>query len=200
MPTNKTHIIIGSGVSAVVAVALQLPVIPLLVGATIGSGIPDIDSEKSTISRKILIFKTRTALKITYSIIGIAAIIKGQISLKLMGVFLILAAISGHRKFTHSFLGLLSFCILCLYALFFHIGIIRNIVFGLIIGYGTHILADSFSNHGIELLWPIYEKNYGFRLIRTGRMSEHIFLVISTILIYVMFNYFLKAAGKIVWF
>ena len=75
MPTNKTHIITGSGVGAVVATALQLPVIPLVIGAILGAGIPDIDSEKSAISRKILIFKNRLALKITYFIIGISAII-----------------------------------------------------------------------------------------------------------------------------
>jgi len=200
MPTNKTHTITGTEASMVVAIALQLPIIPIVIGAVAGSVIPDIDSEKSVISSKILIFRKRTVLKITYSIIGLAAIIYGSISLKLMGIFLVLSAISGHRKFTHSILGFLSFCSICLYVLYSYSGIIRNLVFGLIIGYGVHILADSFSNHGIELFWPMLEKNYGFRLIRTGKMSEQIFLVISSILMYVLFSRFFKAAGKIVWF
>lgn len=200
MPTNKTHIITGAGVSIVIAAALQLPIVPLVIGSIAGSGLPDIDSEKSSINRKVLIFKNRTALKITYSILGLAAIFYGQISLKLIGAFLILAVISGHRKFTHSFFGLMSLCGICLYTLFSYSGIIRYLVLGMIIGYGTHILADSFSNHGIELLWPLYEKNFGFRLIRTGKMSEHIFLAVSSILIYVLFNHFFKATGKVVWF
>lgn len=200
MPTNKTHIITGSGLGAVVATALQLPVIPLIIGASLGAGIPDIDSEKSTISRKILIFKNRLALKITYIIIGLAAIIIGQISLKLIGAFLILTAISGHRKFTHSILGLLSFCGICLYALNSYSGIIRYFVLGLIIGYATHILTDSFSNHGIELFWPLSEKNFGIRLISTGKMSEHIFLAILSILIYIIINHFLHTTGRMIWF
>lgn len=200
MPTNKTHIITGLGVGAVVATAFQLPVIPLIIGASLASGIPDIDSEKSTISRKILIFKNRAAMKITYLIIGLAAIINGQISVKLIGGFLILAAISGHRKFTHSILGFLSFCGICLYALNSYSGIIKYSVLGLVIGYATHILTDSFSNHGIELFWPLYEKNFGIRLISTGKMSEHIFLAISSIIIYIMINHFLHTTGRMIWF
>jgi len=200
MPTNNTHIITGTGVSIVAATALQLPIIPLVMGAIVGSGIPDLDTEKSKISRKILIFNSRTALKITYCIIGLAAIINGPILLKLVGVFLILAAISGHRKFTHSFLGFLSFCSICLFVMYSYSGMIRYTFFGLIIGYATHILADSFSNHGIELFWPIYEKKFGFRLIRTGKMSEYVFLAVSAIVLYVLFNYFFKTTGNIVWF
>lgn len=200
MPTNKTHIITGSGVGAIIAVALNLPVVPILIGATLGAGIPDIDSEKSTISRKLLLFKNRTTLKITYFIIGLAAIMYGQISIKLIGAFLILAAISGHRKFTHSILGFLSFCCICLYSLNSHSGIIKYSVVGLITGYATHILTDSFSNHGIELFWPLYEKNFGLRLISTGKMSEHIFLAISSVIIYILINHFLQIKGSMVWF
>jgi len=200
MPTNKTHIITASGTGAVVAAALQLPIIPLIAGAALGAGFPDIDSEKSSINRKILIFKNRTALKITYSVLGIAAIANGQISLKLIGIFIILAAVSGHRKFTHSLLGLLSFCGICLYALYSYSGTIQNLVLGMIIGYGTHMLADSFSNHGIELLWPVCERNFGFKLIRTGKMSEHIFLFISAIVIYILFNHFTNTVGKVLLF
>jgi len=200
MPTNKTHIITGAGISTIVAIALHIPVIPLMTGAILGSGLPDIDSEKSAISRKILIFKNRTTLKITYFIIGLAAIINGQTGLKSIGAFLILAAISGHRKFTHSLLGLLSFSGICLYTLYSYSGIINYLVLGLITGYATHILADSFSNHGIELFWPVCEKNFGIRLISTGKMSEHIFLAISAILIYIMINHFLNTTGKMIWF
>lgn len=200
MPTNKTHIITGSGIGAVVATAFQLPIIPLILGASLGAGIPDIDTYKSSISRKILIFKNRLAMKITYLIIGLAAIINGEIGVKLIGAFLILAAISGHRKFTHSILGALSFCGICLYALNTPSGIIKYTILGSVIGYVTHILTDSFSNHGIELFWPINEKNFGFRLISTGKMSEHIFLAISSIIIYIMIKYFLHTTEKIIWF
>lgn len=203
MPTSKTHVITGSGVGAVVAAALHLPIMPLILGAILGAGIPDIDSEKSAMSRKILIFKNRATLKITYVILGLATIINGQISLKLIGAFLILAAISGHRKFTHSLLGLLSFSGICIYTLYSYStnGLIRNMVLGLIIGYAVHILADSFSNHGIELFWPFYDKNFGLRIISTGKLSEYIFLVVSVAVMAITFNYFLHMGGGVlIWF
>lgn len=203
MPTRKTHIITGSGVGAVVAAALHIPVMPLIVGAAIGSGIPDIDSEKSAINQKILILKNRATLKITYIIMGLTAIINGQISLKLIGVFLILAAISGHRKFTHSILGGVSFSGICIYTLYSYNAnsLISYMVLGLIIGYVVHLTADSFSNHGLELFWPIHDKNFGLRLISTGRVSEYIFLGASLMIISMIFNYFLYTKGGIlIWF
>lgn len=82
----------------------------------------------------------------------------------------------GHRKFTHSLICLSIFSLL-----FWTIWKSLGICF--IIGYGTHIIADSFTKMGVPLLYPM-KKMYGLRIIRTG--SEYDWLIFYLCMAYLL--------------
>lgn len=72
-----------------------------------------------------------------------------------------------HRGIMHS----LSFAILISIALAFYFPVLS---FGFFIGYGVHILADSFTKDGVQPFWPLRMKSSGF-IATGGRIEETIF-------------------------
>lgn len=74
-----------------------------------------------------------------------------------------------HRRFTHS---LLCFGILELLAYL----IWEPMMIFVLIGYGGHMLADSFTKSGIALLYP-YKKMIGFKLISTESDWDYFILL-----------------------
>lgn len=78
-----------------------------------------------------------------------------------------------HRGITHSFIFLLT--ITFILVLFF-----PTIALGFFLGYGLHLLADSFTMEGILPLYPLRKKSSGY--IRTGGKSEVVVLVVFVIL------------------
>jgi len=86
--------------------------------------------------------------------------------------FRILQFFIKHRGIMHSF----SFLILVtlFLVLFFPI-----ISLGFFLGYGTHLLADSFTIQGVRLFYPLKKKTYG--RIRTGKRTETIVFVVFLI-------------------
>lgn len=181
--TSKTHTITGCGVSAIICTGFSMPLIPIVAGAFLGSLLPDIDHPKSSINQRILIFKNKLALQVTFLLLGVASFLYGPTVLKMIGVFLVFTALSAHRKFTHSLIGLFAFSGICYSLIYFYNGNIKTIVIGLIIGYTVHIISDCLSNHGIELLYPFSDKHFAIPIVSTGGLSEAIFLIVIIALI-----------------
>ncbi len=88
-----------------------------------------------------------------------------------------------HRGMIHSFTFLISVTIILV--LFFPI-----LSFGFFLGYGLHLLADSFTIMGIKPFYPLKSKSCG--KIKTGGRIETIVFVIFVILdVGLIFNMFL---------
>lgn len=72
----------------------------------------------------------------------------------------------GHRGLTHTLLALLAVAAGALHFL------PASYAAACIIGYGSHILADSVTKSGVPLLWPVYKERVGLKLLRTGGLLE----------------------------
>lgn len=69
-----------------------------------------------------------------------------------------------HRGFTHSLLclGILELIAWVLYI---------PLIIPILIGYGSHLIADSFTRYGVPFFYP-YKKTYGLKLISTNSEWE----------------------------
>jgi membrane-bound metal-dependent hydrolase YbcI (DUF457 family) len=84
-------------------------------------------------------------------------------------IFRPLQALTKHRGIFHSF----TFCILFSVILAFYFPVAA---FGFFLGYGLHLLADSWTREGIMPFWPIQEVARG-RVTDGGTLEEGIFFV-----------------------
>lgn len=185
---GKTHITLG--ISTILMLYSQQIVnnfkiaVPILAISTVASILPDIDKENSTISNKFkkiiiaisltgamimyLYYKTKIFENVDINFVTnqISISLKIKIGLILLLVLIIFSKLSAHRSFTHSLLGtfLYSISIFLIYTTMLPI---------FAIGYSLHLLADFFSDNGIELLYP-YKKRIGWPLIKTNSISEYI--------------------------
>jgi inner membrane protein len=181
--TGKTHqtagITAGLGYFMLQAAPTYQPatLAAVLVGSSLAALLPDIDQPASVIWDKI-------------PFVGHAA---GKVTEK---------ATFGHRNLTHSLLGfviigLLLYWLLSKFPSYW--GINTNVVLiSMMISYAVHLLADSFTVHGIPLLWP-WQRNFGIPpkpldgiRIETGQWFENliIFPLLNIILIVlVIFNW-----------
>ena len=78
-------------------------------------------------------------------------------------IFRILQWMSKHRGMIHSYTFLLTIII-------FLVLFIPVLAFGFFLGYGLHLLADSFTIAGIQPFYPFKNKSCG--IIRTGKRIE----------------------------
>jgi len=78
-------------------------------------------------------------------------------------IFRILQWMSKHRGMIHSYTFLLTITI-------FLVLFIPVLAFGFFLGYGLHLLADSFTIAGIQPFYPFKNKSCG--IIRTGKRIE----------------------------
>lgn len=134
-----------------------------IIAAIIGSLIPDIDHPRSFISRANLLF------------LGASKAISQ----------------TGHRGITHSITGLLVFSII-VYLIVSHLNLNPFVVFAFMLGYTSHLVADSMNPAGVRWLQPFNNKFRISRLvlgIRTGGMGEKLIFLTSGILM-LMFLYF----------
>lgn len=106
--------------------------------------------------------------------------------------FPIFSKIFTHRGFTHT--GVVGVALTTL--LFATSGakqsictsIAQSLLFGFVVAYISHIIADSFNGKGVPLFWPICTKKIHIMKITTGGVSEPIFMVvfIAMVLIHLM--------------
>lgn len=81
-----------------------------------------------------------------------------------------------HRGASHSLL--VAFAIWFLTYLLF-----GSYADALLIGYISHLFADSFTVRGVPLLWPFSRKNYGIRIIHTDSGIERSINIIVILVI-----------------
>lgn len=71
-----------------------------------------------------------------------------------------------HRGFTHTLIALALVSAITIYFLPF------EIAFAFIIGYASHLLADSLTHSGVPLVWPVLAHKYTLHLMKTGGLLE----------------------------
>ena len=131
------------------SIGVSAPYSSLLIvcGMLIGSLLPDIDTPKSKIGRKV------------------------PVTSHLLGFFI------GHRTLFHSlavpvFLSILTFWVkrmgsVSLFPVLFLVGSVT-------LGYILHIILDSFTKEGVPLLYPFSDHCFGFKLVREGGVIDYL--------------------------
>lgn len=164
----QTHILtsVTAGVALVHGTSID-PSVGFFVGLIAGSLLPDVDEPNSYIGK-------RTSVKVLNSRFGFSSMVKG---------------IFGHRGFTHSLLAALI-----MFIPYFVFGsttesiFVQNILFGLGFGYLFHILGDMLSKSGVPLFMPFTDQRIKIPLYVTGKFSEKIIFVISSVLLVYLFH------------
>jgi len=88
------------------------------------------------------------------------------------GIFRPLQFFIKHRGLFHSF----SFLLVLVVLGFVFLETFRNeIIFGVVIGYGLHLITDSFTKKGVRLFYPLSKKVFKWK-IRSGGKKEIAFL------------------------
>jgi len=209
--TGKTHLTGGLTFGLLVGQALQLinadailignnTLIPVtlvaIAGIAFGSLLPDIDEPNAMVSN--LPKKGRGVVNTALKKKGIEGILRGLITVILLGLNLVTRAIAGgvktlvgHRGATHWVFSSVMVGILFAVAGFFfgypELGL------WIWLGYISHILLDAMTLSGVEMWQPFIDKKYhllpqGFR-VRTGNFVDAgmslIFGMIAALLIYI---------------
>ena len=137
----------------------------LLIGAFIGSLLPDIDHRGSTISKKFK--KTSKAVNKLF----------------------------GHRGIMHCpLIYLLFFFILTEFGVFFDNfskSMYENFVFGLFLGCISHLVLDFITVEGIPILYPISKKKFHLMKFKTGK-NETLVRILMFLLTIALFIHFKK--------
>lgn len=158
---GRTHMTVGVATAATASLAMAQPINPVwIVLGAVGALIPDLDHEFSTISTHDPFTKLMSKC------------IHG------MGF--------KHRTITHCFLGWAIFCAITLPL---GIWVDWGWWFALsVLGYGSHLFADSFTKSGIMWFWPFSEHSFHFFPIkvRTGGYSENVFNFVAVTLLAVV--------------
>ena len=157
---GHTHINIGlaATTTAMVLGLIEPGIIPIA-ATTIGSIIPDADTDKSSINRAGHIGK------FGYILLGIGLLYYQQtVTTAIISAILIIIGFSKHRGITHSLLAII--------ALYFGAAALgQSVRIALLIGFSFHILADLFTDHGVQLFWP-YPKKISLCDLTTNGAAE----------------------------
>lgn len=162
---GKVHVAIGSGCLAVLCLKYPtgftiangvhiIPVIGMLTAA-IGSKLPDIDMQTTSMGRK-----HKTTSKVINKVGG------------------------GHRGITHTLLFPALLALLTLYCVKYLNGyywlqaITSSLLFGLTFGYIMHIVADLFNGKGCPILWPISKNKISVMDLPSSGFIPYVFAFI----------------------
>ena len=168
--TGKTHIAVG--IASALAMGIASPV--ALVAAGVGALAPDIDHPGSKISRRVTPGRLPRST-IGRFLAGLGLVAAGGLvwmPLLVPGFILIVLAGIPHRGFIHS----PAFAMALAAAAFHLAGIDGGLVVAFTVGYLSHLLADSLTDHGIPMLWPVSNNRYGAGLMLTGGVLEGVVL------------------------
>lgn len=156
--TGKTHTAIGMAIGLTLAFKKPIESQFAIISASIlGALIPDLDHPKGELNQKLLLINNNFYKTAFYLILGFMFMYlyveKRNPLFILMGLFSFALAISRHRSFTHSILGLILFTAIIRltimeYGLF-------SMYKGFILGYISHLILDLFSSKGIRLFYPM---------------------------------------------
>jgi inner membrane protein len=145
--------------------------------AALGSIVPDIDHEYAA-------SRICPALLVIFICAFLLGVVKLD-SFSLIGIFLfvlmlLVAYETEHRTLTHSMLGLLLFA--------FPLPMVNNgVVIPFMIGYVSHIVADSFTKTGTNYLYPMDKTKYGPKLVNIHETGDLIFFIPSLAALVVIF-------------
>ncbi|WP_147566162.1 metal-dependent hydrolase [Clostridium tyrobutyricum] len=195
---KKTHIATSLATVSVINYVFNIPPInvSILVGALIGGLMPDVDLQNSTISK--LINKIIISIIILLLLFLCISKFLGLQDLKLLLVYkyqryttgsliILLSAlfsrITGHRMFSHSFLGLAAFS--------FGISILYKPIFlGFLIGYLSHLVIDILNYKGEALIFP-FKKYYSLKICSSsGIVNQFMFFVSLSIFCILIIQHF----------
>lgn len=196
--TGKSHLIIGASTATAIGLTTNPSILPIAVPLSIlGALIVDLDTPKSKINT---LLKKASMFIIPYLIF---AILTNKINFQemfrykglssvgfiLFVVCIFIAKKSKHRRFSHTFEGtglfsLASLMISPAYCIWF------------IMGYASHILADSCTKSKIAFLAPISERKFGLGIIRTGTALETV-VVVAYVAICVIYAYLVCGADVV---
>jgi inner membrane protein len=133
-----SHVAVGVAAWAWIAPHLGFPALdPVALTLAVGGALlPDIDHPQSWVGRRVRV--------ISYP----------------------LAALIGHRGFTHSILAVVACGLLLRWR-----GLGRAVVDPLVVGYLSHLAADLMTSGGLRLAWPLRQR-FAIALCRTGSRGE----------------------------
>lgn len=205
--TGKTHVAIGYATAAA-AVGGHLmqstslsQLVAMAIAVGLGSMAPDLDQPGSTLSRGIGGPFGRTkataligGLSLLYLATRLPAILSPipylQVGFLVIGFILIMMALVKHRGLTHSLVGMGLACIAVHWGLLVllaeGVSYASSLLLPFLIGYGAHLIADSFTNSGIAPFYlpfvSITQKHWHFPLhIRTGSFADRVVLRLGSI-------------------
>lgn len=182
--TGKTHMAIGMAIG--LTLAFKKPIetqLAIITASTLGALAPDLDHPKGELNQKLLLINNnfyKTAFYLTAGIIFLYIYSqKNNPLFILLGLFSFALAISNHRGFTHSILGLLLFSLIAKLILMEHN--MSPIYKGFVIGYGSHLVLDIFTAKGIKLLYPM-KRNIVFPIkIKSNGFGEKLIFFLLTL-------------------
>ncbi len=169
----RTHSVVGVSVSLLILNPSVESLYSSLIFSTLGSILPDIDHEYVASKRifPLLIFISLLCLYLDLlhfnnkSIVGITLFIS----------ILIIYYLGEHRTISHSLLGLILISI--------PVYIINPIAISpFILGYGFHLIADSFTKTGIKLFYPYKNTSYGLKIINMYKIGDFPFFIFSLLI------------------
>lgn len=219
---GSTHKTIGFAAGAGIVTYAVLTGHPLMslgmITAPIGAMLPDIDHHNSKLGRtKDKVFKfvkyiSRIALIISSVLLVLSFFLGlfravGTICLSIKGVCILINIalserlakkfpfLTKHRGIMHTLL--FPFIILVMSSISSY-DVTKALVFGLAIGYLSHLYADSLTVEGCPLVWPISQECVGPRLCKTGSIFEYIFAALLSVFCVVYAILLSKDTGYIV--
>ena len=193
--TGKTHFSTSmlAGEAYALSVGSKDPVIGIATG--IGGLLPDIDTKHSTIS--VLIIRNLFIIVVFLAIIFFNTVPKNFSAIYVIRMipllsFLIAGAVSKHRTFTHSLIGLMLFAF-GLWLISFNVPEIKNYTAFVVIGYVIHLAEDAMTVSGIPLLYPFKKKCYKIKFkkikIKTNGTFDNAIGTIAFLFIIVLYYY-----------
>jgi inner membrane protein len=193
--TGKTHFAIGvaSGVGLAVASGNTDDVGELaltIVLAGIASLLPDIDEDGSLINNFLFPSLSRTYRSFALAALGVVMILLFFIKslplwVLLLGIFAAGVAYAPHRSVTHSLLT-------CAYVTWMFYTIQPWMAVPVLVGYLSHLFADTLTSAGVPYLWP-HKKKFSMKAfgikVKTGGSEEKLIGRLSVLLAALGFVY-----------
>ena len=145
---GTSHAIIGITLAGVIInITGQSFGIAGAAAAGLGSLLPDIDEDTSTINKHIPFSYKKMIYAVLGGYMAYQAYIERNISLLIPAALLIVIFLSGHRGFTHSLLA----------AVILSLSYRSNLtyLYPFITGYVLHLICDMMNEKGIKLLYPM---------------------------------------------
>jgi inner membrane protein len=207
---GKTHVAIGIATGVGLACSSGSDDVAELSLTIVLSGfaslLPDIDEDGSLINNFIFPSLKRTYRSFALAALGVimAALyfVKGlPLWVLLIGIYAAGVAYVPHRTVTHSVLSV------------FYVGWVTYLisppyVFAVVMGYLSHLFADTLTTAGVPYLWP-YHKKFNLKKlgihIKSGGKEDHLIGTLSLVLaaigfVYLVGHIFYQQAASSGWF